>query len=560
MKLTSIRARGWLGLSDLSLQCDKPFLAVTGPNGAGKTSLVESIRFALLGELPRGVKLARERVMLVSEGTGKTGRVEVTLDGDRLFNRDIATLELSGGARLEDAEAAMLPYVLEASSFAKLDPAKRRTFLSGLMGVRVSKEAVEAELLEEGLPTDVVEEILPIVLRGFPAAADYAKERASQERGAWKTVAGEAYGSNKAEGWTAAVLGEENKLGEEELRALVSKHTEAETLLLEAQGKLAVAKSERAKADRAATARGLVRSAEEIEIDLAKAQAELELTQDAAAALKQAASAPSGTTGPCPCCGVLLTLDRGAFIENKGSAPAGPDTQAALAKANGDVRALRDKVDTLQRDLALAKTDAYATEWTPELIERQGVIVSNLQLTFDQLAARLLAAKTAEGAEAAAAHRTTTARAHHQAVLAWAKAHDLLQPEGIPARFVAKVIGPINRLLLEAAATTRWPQVAITPGLEVMLGTRAYAMACESEQWRADAMLAAAVARLSGLRLLVLDRFDVLEPSARGVFWDWLLGMSSEFDTVIAAGTLKSAPVFDPTDPVQVLWLGNNQE
>jgi len=87
-------------------------------------------------------------------------------------------------------------------------------------------------------------------------------------------------------------------------------------------------------------------------------------------------------------------------------------------------------------------------------------------------------------------------------------------------------------------------------------GTRPYDLACESEQWRADAILAAAIAKLSGLRLLLLDRFDVLEPDSRCALFDWLIGMRDDFDTVVVAGTLKAPPSFAPEDGVQVAWLG----
>ena len=60
-----------------------------------------------------------------------------------------------------------------------------------------------------------------------------------------------------------------------------------------------------------------------------------------------------------------------------------------------------------------------------------------------------------------------------------------------------------------------WHPVVITPEIEITYGGRLYGLLSESEKWRADTLLAIAIARLSGIRLVLLDRFDVLQPTAR---------------------------------------------
>lgn len=565
MKLTAVKTRGWLGVAELSLSVTSRLVAITGPNGAGKTSLIEGIRFALLGTVPRGITRKTDWPMLVSEGYGKTGRVEVELDGERRYVRDIASGKAEGPL-LPEGEAALLPYVLDAATFAGLDPAKRRSFLFGLAGIKVKPDDVGEKLAEEGVPADVVEQILPNLRGAFGAAADFAKERASEERGAWKATTGENYGSLKAADWRASVTGLEHALDAEALAALEKQLEGEREKLLAAQAAHAVAKSELAKSQRPATERKH-RAPAEVELDLADAEGRLAEAQRELDAANLANANPGGITGPCPHCDTLLTLDRGAFVLNtRGAAARTPATEKRVADAKDAVRTLSARVMQLGQELAVAKAaavlaDAADPAVTAANVEFAAANVSAAQDRFARTSEQLTLAKAAANAEAQAAERTVRAAAAHQRVLGWLKAGELLAPEGIPARYVAKAVGPINDFAREAATITGWPQVTVGADMAVTInGTRPYELACESEQWRADAVLAAAIAKLSGLGLLVLDRFDVLEPDSRVALWDWLIKIAPAFDTVIAAGTLKNPPSFPPEDDVAVVWLGTAKE
>jgi hypothetical protein len=59
-----------------------------------------------------------------------------------------------------------------------------------------------------------------------------------------------------------------------------------------------------------------------------------------------------------------------------------------------------------------------------------------------------------------------------------------------------------------------------------------------------DAMIAEVVSHLSGLKLLVLDRFDVLDIQGRADLIAWLdiLAANAEIDTALIFGTLKALP------------------
>lgn len=74
----------------------------------------------------------------------------------------------------------------------------------------------------------------------------------------------------------------------------------------------------------------------------------------------------------------------------------------------------------------------------------------------------------------------------------------------------------------------------------------------------ADAMIAEAIAHISGVRLLVLDRFDVLDLKGRDDLIAWLdiLAQDGEIDTALIFGTLKGLPAQLP-ETVDAFWIDN---
>src|SRR3546814_9037266 len=96
--------------------------------------------------------------------------------------------------------------------------------------------------------------------------------------------------------------------------------------------------------------------------------------------------------------------------------------------------------------------------------------------------------------------------------------------------------------------------------MAITADARPHALLSESEQWRTDAMLAEAISHLSGLKLLVLDRADLLEPVARPELFGWLdvLAESGEIDTALVGITLKQPPRGLP-DTMSSYWLQAGQ-
>ena len=131
-----------------------------------------------------------------------------------------------------------------------------------------------------------------------------------------------------------------------------------------------------------------------------------------------------------------------------------------------------------------------------------------------------------------------------------------LAPEGIPASILNDALEPINERLATNSMLSTWPTVSICGDMGILYGDRAHELLSESEQWRVDAMISEAIAYLSGEKLLVLDRFDVLDMGGREDLLLWLsdLAEAGEIETALIFGTLKGLPVNLPEN-IAALWV-----
>ncbi|MDN6885454.1 recombinase RecF, partial [Variovorax sp. CAN2819] len=138
-----------------------------------------------------------------------------------------------------------------------------------------------------------------------------------------------------------------------------------------------------------------------------------------------------------------------------------------------------------------------------------------------------------------------------------------LAPDGIPGQMLAEALEPINTRLQQSAVDAEWLRVGIDADMSITCmtpsgGARPYALLSESERWRVDAMVAEAISFQSGVKLLVLDRFDVLDAQGRGDLLAWLdvLAQNGEIETALLFGTLKALPSDLPAT-VAAEWINN---
>ena len=466
-------------------------------------------------------------------------------------------------------DAPYLPYVLDAARFANLDNKERRRVLFDLAGASASPNEVSKRLLGRGADATLIEKIKPMLRAGFPAAVDQAKEYASEERGAWKTITGETYGSEKAEEWEPEAM--QAEVTQEQVDEAAAKAHALQADIDEANQLLGAHK---AAAQSAAQRQQAIDDLRETASQLPRRQAKLAADQERmvewAQKLIEAEQAEAASKAmDCPCCNEKLILEDGVLVKFSGAATASSDAGKRAAEYRGYLGSAERAVAASQRDVAdaeqaaarVAELVAEAAAIPPaEAIANAEQTITNIRQERDRASAAHLALQEALALSTGRAELVAKAAQHHAMVKAWALIAEALAPDGIPGEILKDALKPINTMLASMAETAKWLPVQVSDDIEVTYGGRLYGLLSESEKWRCDALLAVAIARLSGLRLVTLDRFDVLQPSARPQILTLLRGLTQagELETAILAGTMKEALPKVPSG-IQQVWIEGGQ-
>lgn len=549
MKIENLTTKNFLGLSSLSIDVTPGVTLIAGPNGAGKTSVLDGIRFALLGERLRGLRHKADMHHLVTQGA-KDGFVSITVDG-KTYKRSVKNGEYASSGPMNLPEA--LQYVLDAQRFASMPQDDRRKFLYGLMRVETSHTAVGKLLVQADVAQAVCDEVLPMLRGGFEVAEKYAVDQAAQARGAWKAVTGETYGDKKADAWSpkAGSVSDDART-DTELQTVVDSIPAIEQRNKEAIKALGTAEAQaKAQANpELETARARLPGWKEKLVIGSERETALRAEVKS---LRAKAVESGGVYIQCPCCGETLLLDRGNL--KLAHAPAGGQLQASeqLAEAQAELNVTTTAVDKLKTNIALAErmiTAADASGQCDPQALSAAAQAAETELRQAYLARTTLDLRTHERAQVQT--KIKQAALHHEAVQAWKLCAEQLAPAGIPSTLLAQALFPVNMQLGSASDMTDWPRVSIAPDMGITYDGRAYTLCSESERWRADAMISDALARLSGLNLLLLDRLDVLDTAGRSAALSWLLEIAPNYETIIVGATLKTAPQIEG---LNAIWL-----
>lgn len=572
MKIVRAKIQSVLGIKYADISLDRPIALFGGPNGAGKSSFKEGLQLAF-GEDPERVSLKKEYPQLV-HGTAKEGSVHVWTD------KGECGIKLPSGEAEENFEAAggvelsLIRYVLDAQRFSADTPDARRATLFKLMKLSLSAEAIAKRLLARYCDEKKVDAIAPILRAGFEAAQKYAASEATQCKGSWRAVTGRTWGSQVGASWRAEVpafSGDDAA----ELTGIDKAIADLEAQLGDAQKRLGIAEHDaKQRHQREATLVHLRETAKkfaEASTLANTAEKELARLQEVLAGLKQrAAGITPGVACECPECGVSLVFHGGKLAvwqQDTEQADAGasiriPEVEKAIATQERVLarhRANVNEADTAAKQLQALEppeTKGKKDETKPADPETIRQTVETLRGEIATKRQRQDELRKAHAALEAAGPKTKDARRHHADVLAWGAIDDALAPDGIPGDLLSEALKPINDRLRQSATDTGWMQVRIGPDMDITADNRGYRLLSESERWRTDAVIAEAISHLSGLKLLVLDRLDVLDSDGRGDALSWLdiLASEKEVDTVIVLGTLKALPAELP-ETMMGVWV-----
>lgn len=574
MKISKLEISNVLAISRVDIECSTPILMVLGSNEAGKSSIADAVSMAILGQ-PARVKLKKDLGELLHDGS-KKGRVTL-LDGDDV----IGEYRLPGGDHqvAEIPRLEFLPYLLRPRLFADMKADERRTMLFKLTGCKTSIDTTAEMMAKRGCRPDLIEEIKPLLRSGFPAAAKDAAGRATEAKGAFRALTGDNWGSKQSEDWTLhipeapdmpdvspaaidaeiekyAVLSAEVEKGVAHMAKLEqaaehAKNYEARKSSLEAAAVLL----ERAKIKLSTDQETL----EDLENSLTVNQAKLREMQAGAVPVK------------CPCCQEELTI-RGQTLEKfaglKADTSATSDAALQVTNAKNAIEMMRC---TIANDIAAVTTAENAAneleahikdkpkDVSEEVIQKGSDALASTREKANKLRIRVEAMKQRQELLASADQTEHQAHEHHQNVLDWLLVADALAPDGIPADILASALKPVNDSLAILSRLSGWKKVEIDRDMEITATARSYGLMSESAQWRIDTLIACAIAQISELRFLVVDRFDVLDMKGRsqciGLLRE-LAGMGL-LDQSIVCGTLKA--LMPEIKGVTQVWIENGK-
>lgn len=597
MKITKISTSNFIGARSVEIVVSKPVCLIAGKNGAGKSSVQEAIRMALTGETVR-VDLKKDYGALVTDGQ-ESGFVEVAT-ADATYS-----VVLPSGKGIH-CDNATLPFVLDAQRFARMDDKERRSFLYGLMGVKMDVGSITSRMTDGGCDAKKVEQIAPFLRAGFDAAQKEAAGKARDAKASWKTATGgETWGKDKSAKWQPEALPADAEKASTRYENAVTKRKEVDAELAKAQQELGAAKAEQRRQNEAEARRLELHEqagkVERIQARINHDTAELAAWEEKVAATREKAGAvPVNPKAPgefllrglASVTDDFLTIannNPGQFDESlinrasthlaeykklhgwpHSSQELTATEAAAKAEAIAKLPEYENALALLQRSVANGKRDLEAAQRAAEQLKE----LDGLKANADTSAAEAKVAELTEkrnGWQADADKYREVADKYsrrqalieqvvklHQDVLDWTHIADALAPDGIPGELLAEALGPINERLHDSAGIAEWEQVVIHSDMRITYGLRDYALISESEKWRTDSMIAEAVSFLAGVKLLVLDRFDVLDLKGREDLLYWLDGMATdgEIETAMVFGTLKALPALNFAT-IEAHWIDN---
>jgi len=564
VKITHIEIENLIGIRRADIRVDRPVLVATGPNGAGKSSLQECIRLALLAHSPR-VDLKKDYGRLVHEGA-KAGMVALNTSEGAISVHITAEGKVTDSAKGRDSQA-FIEYVLNPPLFASQPVAERRSMLYRLLGLDLTPEGIKARLIAKGCDEKKVEDMAPMLRAGFESAQKHAASQATMAKGAFKaTTGGETWGAQKGSTYRAPTppfSGDDAA----ELAGLDKRIAEHETELGAAQQRLGIAEHEarqagarvqtiehlRAKAKTYAEHASLVAAAEK---ELERLKGELSGAQQKAGQKPQ--DWHSKLT--CPLCqGAVMDSDDGESLVPWQDPPAvtyDPEAAARIPDLQKSIltqqRVLeRHKGNQREADEAAIQLKALEDETKPASGETKAADPETIRATVETLRqqietkrARQRALLDAQRKLDEADAKTKQARQHHADVLAWDAIAKALSPDGIPSEILGEALGPFNDRVRVSAGDTGWPLVELDRDMQITYGGRPLALCSESEQFRANAVIAEAISFLSGLQFLALDRADLLDAEGLAQLMRWAdtLAYEKDIETLLVLATTDGEP------------------
>lgn len=583
MRLNSIAVSNFLRIKQADIHFERPVVLVAGPNGNGKSSLAEAVRMAFT-ETPTRVNKKNEYDKLVHDGE-KIGSIVIN------HSQGETTFVVPKGKGEGQIHHGAMPFCLDSNLFSRLGVQERREFLLKLMGVKLTPKFVIDALITRGVNKEKADQVIPLLSGGIATAQTEAQAKARDAKVVWKNTTGETYGSEKAEGWKAEVPDFDqdkiNVLSEniEELQKQIDEANQAVGAVrspgenIEELQKQLVAAREKGSQYARIQDKLLVDEAalKEWVDNVAKAQAAANgqpqgLIHDLARSLNWAHgmlpdTVPEAEEQSC----IAAEKALGDYEAEFGSigAKGDPELASKLPQYKEALALYERSVTNGKRNLQAADFAAQQATLLEEKIalakdsQAQTKQLAELQTKLADLRVELKTKETARDQEVQkmraadqAGLRTEQATAAHEDVKAWEEISNALKPDGIPSELIGSALEPFNSMLTEFSLVADWPTVRVYDDMGIGFGDHEYGICGESHRWRIDTVITCAIAAISGIKFVVLDRFDCLDLQGRAdalALIDDLIA-NADLECALILATLKSKPTGLP-DHVQAEWI-----
>lgn len=550
MNLNAITVQNVLGAKAASITMTAGRVAlICGHNGGGKSSVIEAARMACLAKSER-MPTKKDMADILRDGSRAGIATVDTSEGVASLALPAGDIEAPGIFR-DRGEA--LGFATGQDSPLALRPKDLRSSIARLLGGHSSADEVRTKLIESGHAETLVDAVAPLLRIGIDKAAAECAAQARSAKSAWQEVTGRGrWGANVAESWQPA--GEPGSSTPEQAKELRGQITTLESRIAKCNREMGQAQTN-ATLDRESLQELAGRFAELEDKRSAVAQ-EIEAKQVIANGLSTTLSTTNGGGVQCPCCKEWI-IDRAGNGEWE---KFGALTDEQRAEAEGRLAQATAEITTLHAELkaaaALVRDADAAARKLDEIGKSQSRPVAEIQASLDELDELLQAARERVESESDGEqwHRRKDRAAElHAEIMGWIELQKSLEPGGLVDSLVNGPVESVNAQAAEICDAIGWRPVSIGPAGDVRFGSRPIRYCSESERWRADFALRAAIAHLAGVNFIFADRLDVIDPQTRGDVLFWALDHAGTMAAVFGC-TMKARP--SVPEGVQVLWMG----
>lgn len=609
MKIANITMKDFLAYRSLDLDLEEKISLFAGKNGAGKSGILDAIRACFVGtarDIARG-----DAGQLARWGT-RSWNVELGIpstksDQQVRVRRTATTLTAGVGDKKQTVKQEWLTKVirdpgvfdavLDAWKALSMSPTDRKALVFRLTGIKVTEE----QLREKGLTVD---ECLKAALAGDWRKAE--RLAAQSKRDAARVLKEQripevndvTFGSKKVseipvekvEEFRKAIekyRADERRLVEQIARINATAEISTQSLE-ETRGELLARQKEagdpKTLENRHFAIRREIKEREETIAEsrkgLAKEQETLRQAEQAVKELNVKRIRCEGASGEheCPICHLKHESPEAPSPARVKEAKTLHDNAVKRAAEQGQV--VSSGEEFIERIVAEKKKFEHGLLDVVNLIDRRASIDTELERISAKIAAAgsdredpaaseqeldAVRAKIEKGRrilEAVGTYRREQVerdaavfqrKALEDEVERFAKAEQLLRPDGLQTEFLAPARQPIiDRLAL-------WSEfvgfdLVLTDDFDIRLdngedGGAPVSLLSGSEQWRVALALADALAQLSGLRFLALDEVPWPDKEKRNALYKALVQVSGDYDQILVFAVLGDLPLRQSKNP-----------